>query len=562
MPRAFFLSLFFPLFFSYASVGGKDVYIKHCASCHHEKRIGKVAPPLIPEWLKGFSDKELISIIKRGLPASNMPAFPNLRDGELRQLITFLRTPVRNISFGMESIKLSRKEYKGTTKDLGIKNFMDVTLVVEKGRNLIWVMEGDRLLDSFRFPNVHGGIKFSPEGKDFYVPARDGHILRYSLVEGRVKEKVRACVYLRNIALSSDGRYLIAGCLLPRGLVVFDRELIPIKLISLRGRLSAVYELNRRGGFIFSFRDIPYVGFLDRKLNLSLFKLDSSLEDFFIDPLEEFLIGSSRRERKLVVYSIDTLRKVYESRVDGLPHLFSSFFWYRNGEFYFATRHIRENKVSIWRMYDWKLVAEIPTQGRGFFVRTHPASQYLWVDDSSDSLLLIDKGSLESRRLRVVPGKRATHTEFSYDGRLAYVSVSGKEGALVLMDTQRLESVKRIPASYPAGKYNFLMKSRRFFPYLLGYEVFMNKCWGCHHQTRRAFAPSFRWIANHRSNEQIVFHIADPSRSAQTLGYKRSAMPKIPLSQWELKSILAFIEFYREKGEKSYARNRGLPEHQ
>ncbi len=553
MPRAFFLSLFFLPLFSFSTTG-RDIYMKHCASCHHENRIGRTAPPLIPEFLKRASDEKLARVIRRGLPASNMPAFPDLDEEDIRKLITFLRKPVGSVDYGLEDIVASKSEVNGRVKDLGIEDIKNLTVVVEKGKSSVWVMEGERILDKFRFGNVHGGIKFSPDGADFYVPARDGHILRYSLKEGRVKGSVRACVYLRNIALSADGTRLVAGCILPASLVVFDRNLNPIRVIPLEGRLSAIYELNKKGSFVFSFRDKPYVGFMEG-LKLRLIKVDAPLEDFFIDPLESYLIGSSRRKNKLLIYEIESMNKVYERGVDGLPHLFSSFFWYRDGKFYFATRHIRESKVSIWRMYDWQLLREVSTPGRGFFVRTHPSTPYLWVDNSSDELLLIDKGNFRVKRLKLIQGKKATHTEFSADGRIAYVSVSGKEGALVLVDTQTLKTLERFKASFPAGKYNFLMKSRRFFPSLLGYEVFMAKCWGCHHQTETAFGPSFRWIANHRNPEQIVFHIADPSRSAKKLGYSRSAMPKISLSRWEVQSLLAFIKSLKTAGREEYARN-------
>jgi len=37
-------------------------------------------------------------------------------------------------------------------------------------------MEDDKILDKFSFKNVHGGLKYTLDGKNFYVPTRDGWI--------------------------------------------------------------------------------------------------------------------------------------------------------------------------------------------------------------------------------------------------------------------------------------------------------------------------------------------------------------------------------------------------
>jgi len=66
------LSLFF--LFSFAE-DGRGLYLKHCAACHHEERIGRTAPPLIPEFLQRLSDERIESVIRKGIFASSMPSF-------------------------------------------------------------------------------------------------------------------------------------------------------------------------------------------------------------------------------------------------------------------------------------------------------------------------------------------------------------------------------------------------------------------------------------------------------------------------------------------------------
>ena len=74
-----------------------------------------------------------------------------------------------------------------------------------------------------------------------------------------------------------------------------------------------------------------------------------------------------------------------------------------------------------------------------------------------------------------------------------------------------------------------------------GRVMFMKKCWGCHHEEAAAFGPSLRWIGLNRSEEQVRAQIASPSTVALTLGYKRSAMPVIPMMPEEVDLIVDYI---------------------
>ena len=58
---------------------------------------------------------------------------------------------------------------------------------------------------------------------------------------------------------------------------------------------------------------------------------------------------------------------------------------------------------------------------------------------------LIDKQTLEvSHTLRPVPGKNAAHVEFTRDGKYLLLSVWDEDGALLVINSETLEVVKRI----------------------------------------------------------------------------------------------------------------------
>ncbi|HID65896.1 MAG TPA: c-type cytochrome [Aquificaceae bacterium] len=533
------LLLFFP-FFSYA-LSGEKLYKKYCSSCHGKNRIGKTAPPLIPEFLRKKSDKELKRIIKEGLPASQMPPFTFFSDAQLKHLINYLRTPVKDIEFSLKEIEKSYIILKAKPKDYEIRNLKNLTVAVDK-KGKIYIFEGEHLLDKFEFKNVHGGVKFSLKNSKFYIPARDGWIISYDYKEKRPISKVRACIYLRNITITPDEEKVIAGCVLPRSIVILDKDLKPLKQIKVEGRISGVYQLSKYSSVIIAYRDTPKLSIL-KEGKIKSYKISAPLEDFFIDPFEEYVIGSSRKENKLFVYRLKDFKKVFEAALESMPHLFAVSFLYKNGKFYFVARHISGN-VSIWRLYDWKLVKTISTQEKGFFVRTHFKNFHLWLDTLEPYALLINKKTYELSEVRITEKGKFSHVEFSGDGNLAYLSVLGE--GLKIVDAFTLKEIKKYPLKHPVGKYNILLKTRKFYPAFLGYQVYMEKCWGCHHLTQEAFGPPLKWVAKNRDMGLILSQIANPKKTFRLLGYKKNAMPKIQLSAYELIALKNFLEVLRD----------------
>ncbi len=528
---------------------GYNLYFKYCSMCHGKQREGVSAPPLLPNFIRKLSDKKVHDIIKNSLPQTLMPKFSFLNDEEIDKIIAYLRSPAKGIKWSQKDIERSKKEFKRKGKDLHIQNIENVTLVVERGANSVWVMEDDRILDRFHFTNVHGGLKYTLDGKNFYVPTRDGWIGHYSLQHGRLESKIRACVNLRNISLSRDAKYLFATCLLPQMVVVFDREkLTPIKLYPVDGKISALYELYSKDEAIFTLRNKPLLYKVDTKtLAFQSFTLDKPIEDFFIDPFEEYIIGTTRHGKDLRVYNIDTLKEEFNASIEGMPHLFSATYWYREGRFYFATPHLRKPYVTVWQMYDWKLVKKINIGGDGFFVKTHPQSQYLWIDNGTDELVLVNKKDYSIQKRVPRKGKQYIHTEFSGDGRLAYLSIYERDGDLLVWQTDTFKEIKDYKANVPVGKYNFINKNRIFYPRLFGLSIFKEKCWGCHHQTAMAFGPPFSQIAKKRRRDEMIAQILDPQHTYKHLGYRRNAMPAFKLSPKELKSITDYIMSFKDK---------------
>ncbi len=497
---------------------GKKLYEEQCASCHHKDRIGLEGPPLYSKTLRKYKDiSALAKKIKNGFPQTLMPKFEHLSDIELIKIAEYIKRPLdSNISWTKADIENSIKLFNDPKNELKIKNMANVTPVVERGANKIWIMEDDKILAKFNLSNVHGGIKYQfPKAQNIFIPTRDGWVEKYSLKEGRRVAKVRDCINLRNVSLSRDGKYGFTSCLLPQQLVIFDtKTLKPIKIVPLDGKVSAIYQLYSKDLMIFTLRDKPVVAFVNSKnFNINYFRIKEPIEDFFIDPFEKYLIATARRGKLLRVYSINPLKLIFEEKISGMPHLFSATYWYRDGKFFFATPHLRSNFITIWQMYNWKLIKKVDVGGDGFFAKTHPATPYLWVDNGSDELVLVSKKDFSIKKLIPRKNKRYIHAEFSGDGKYTYLSIYERDGDLLVWDTKSFKEIKDYKANIPVGKYNFICKNRRFYPMLFGIEI---------------------------KNEKF------PKDSVGEI-FKKVISHDVKLNEYELKSILAYIKYMEDK---------------
>jgi DNA-binding beta-propeller fold protein YncE len=194
--------------------------------------------------------------------------------------------------------------------------------------------------------------------------------------------------------------------------------------------------------------------------------LDAILDDFFFDPSYDHLIGAARDGHTGQVVNLNVRRKIAEVDLPGLPHLGSGITWQWHGKPVLATPNLKEGIVTVIDMKTWKTVAQVPTAGPGFFMRSHEATPYAWVDAfnsaNKDTLQVIDKQSLEVvASLKPAPGRTAAHIEFTRDGRYALASIWEQDGAIVVYDAATFREVKRIPMVKPSGKYNVYNKTTR-----------------------------------------------------------------------------------------------------
>ena len=464
------------------------LYKKHCMACHGSARLGGIGPALLPENLSRLRPAKAIKTITHGRIATQMPAFGKLlSETEIAALAELIyQPPTEKPHWTLTDITnshvVSHVEGSLPDKPLFEADLQNLFIVVELGDHHATLLNGDTFEPIHRFATryaLHGGPKYSPDGRYVYFASRDGWITKYDIYNLKVVAEIRAAINTRNLAISSDGKYAIAGNYLPHNLVLLDtKDLSPIKIFDVvntekngevkTSRVSAVYTAPPRNSFIAALKDlkeiweIPY----DGEFKIRRIKTEDYLDDFFFDPDYQYLIGASRGGigSSGQVIDLNAGKKIADIDLDGMPHLGSGIHWTYKGKTVLATPHLKEGKVSIIDMESWKVIKRIKTLGPGFFMRSHKNSPYAWVDvffgPNRESMHVIDKATLEIKEtLRPVKDKTAAHVEFTKDGKYALLSIWDEDGALIIYDSHTLKEVKRLPMKKPSGKYNVYNKT-------------------------------------------------------------------------------------------------------
>jgi WD40 repeat protein len=466
-----------------------------------------MGPALLPGNLKRLKKQQATGVIMNGRAATQMPAFDKiLSEPAIENLTEYIYTPLDKIpDWGEKEIKASRIVHY-PPESLGDQpvfkaDMLNLFIVVELGDHHATLLDGDTFEPIHRFKTrfaLHGGPKFSPDGRFVYFASRDGWISKFDIYNLKTVAETRAGINTRNLAVSGDGKTVLVGNYLPHTLVLLDADSLELlKIIPVAdskgdtSRVSAVYTAAPRNSFIAALKDIPEVweifyndehepvynglvhdyrqgeGLADQEsFPVRKILLDDYLDDFLFDQSYTHLMGAARNGKNGQVVNLDVRRKIADLDLSGLPHLGSGITWNYQGREVLATPNLKKGEISIIDMQTWKTIKRIKTLGPGFFMRSHENTPYAWADvffgPNNEAVHIIDKRTLEIvRTLRPSPGKNAAHVEFDRYGKHALLSIWDMDGELIVYDANSLEEIKRLPMKKPSGKYNVYNKINR-----------------------------------------------------------------------------------------------------
>ena len=493
----------------------QSLYQEHCMACHGESRLGGIGPALLPESLERLRRGDAVKVIREGRVATQMPPFGDkLGMDEVEKLVEWIYTPLEPPpAWGEAEIRASHLFDPVAAKlpaqpGPGLRGAdpLNLFVVVEAGDHHVSLLDGDRLERLHRFPSryaLHGGPKFSPDGRFVYFASRDGWITKYDLYNLVVVAEIRAGLNTRNAAVSGDGKWVMVGNYLPHNLVVLDAadlslvKIIPTVTKAGSSRVSAVYDAAPRKSFVAALKDVPEVWeisydpdarpiaeglvhdyqyqeghFKEAMFSPRRTRLVDCLDDFFFTQGYDTILGSSRSATRGQVIQLDVRQKIADLDLPGMPHLGSGITWKWKDpsgreRTVMASPNLNEGLVTVIDLNTYQTIRQIRTLGPGFFLRSHEKSRYAFTDsmmsrDYRNTLQVIDKQNLEVvAQIEADRGQTLAHVEFTRDGRYALASLWELDGALLVIDAQTLKEVKRIPANKPVGKYNVWNKISR-----------------------------------------------------------------------------------------------------
>ena len=98
---------------------------------------------------------------------------------------------------------------------------------------------------------------FAPDGRHAFFAAADGWVVKFELWPLRLAAQAQVGTALRAIALSGDGRWLLAGNAAPRTAVLLDTDLRAVKTFALQtldgrrdSRVADVLDVAPRRSFV------------------------------------------------------------------------------------------------------------------------------------------------------------------------------------------------------------------------------------------------------------------------------------------------------------------------
>lgn len=353
---------------------------------------------------------------------------------------------------------------------------LNTFVIIESGSKHINIIDGDNfdVIAKFQLPQgaAYGDAKFSPNGRFVYFASRDGWVSKYDIYNLTLVAKIRVGLNTRNIAVSSDGRWILAGNYQPGNLVVLNANDLSyadsVPTIGQEGThstIGGVYNSKDRSSFIIALKDTPEIWELAYGASSRVttrprrILANDILDEFSLTPDNRYLLAASRKANGAQVVDIHVGKPVTGIEIPGLPHLTEGVYWQKDDNLLFATPNTDKNSVTVLNTDDWTTIEEIETQGPGMFLSTHDNIKYVWADvffgPFNDTIALINKETLEIEHiLKPMEGKKSAHVAFTNDGKYALVSIWEDDGAIIVYDTQTLEKVKTIPMNNPTGKYN------------------------------------------------------------------------------------------------------------
>lgn len=460
------------------------LYQDTCGGCHSPNRQGATGPALIPQRIGGLGDDFLKAVILNGRPGTAMPPWKGvLSEEQINDLLKYIKSPVEaaTLSWEFEDVKATRQIivpeeqlpdkpiWGGEVKDLMVVTERDIgnlMFVDLRNHQVLKHIEAGYAIHAPSFTSREAG------GRWLWAIARNGWLTKVDLYTLQMVGKIRVGLDSRGTAISWDGKYVIAGNYIPNSAVIVNAQTLePLKVVETFGVNPDGQAVKSRVAGLIPTPIKPYFELVLKEAG-QVWVMDYSKPDFpiiaaipgvgrilheaFLTPEGRYMQVASQEDGTIVVIDLEELEIVKKIPAGKKPHPGPGAIWQMKGKTVAGTPAIGEGLVTVWDTATWEVVGTVKTSGPGLFIRSHPASKYVWVDvafgDSWDDVYVFNKDTLEVVKV-LKDGKRTIHPEFTPDGKFVYVSAWNSDEVLIY-DAQTLALVKRIAAKTPTGIFS------------------------------------------------------------------------------------------------------------
>jgi len=436
-------------------------YEKECQGCHGPIHQGGVGSDLRPKALKKKNHEMLAETILNGRENTAMPAWDTtfskddaagmvdwLMDWKNTVELTLDLNEVKKSWVKLADVNKLAKKYPvakdGALKYKGaeVKNVKDITFATERDASLVDFIDSTTAKVLSRHKAgfaVHVTVTNKANPRYAYSISRSGKLTMFDI--GAPGQPALASVQVgqesRGLAVSPDGKYVIAGNYNPGGAVLCDAHTLePLKAYDTSrvidpdgnigpSRVASLADTPYGPYFAMALKDGGHTYIIDYSkegfpIVGDIPNIGKILHDAFLNEDEGkdfgryFMIASQGSD---VIGIVDFKDKVLAAKVHtgkkSKPHPGQGSSWYSKGQKkqLHATQSMNFGSVVIWDS-EWKVVKKVKTSGGGLFVGTAHGTPWIWSDNVLgkpsvyNEVHLINKDTLETDKIIKVGKKK------------------------------------------------------------------------------------------------------------------------------------------------------------
>jgi len=491
---------------------GKELFFQRCAGCHGVLRKGATGKPLTTDITLERGTEALEAMITYG-SEGGMPGWEKeLGAKNINILARYLQhepplPPEKGMKDIMATWKVTVPPEKRPKKQMNNYNLENIFSVTLRDAGQVALIDGDskKIISVVKTGYAVHISRLSASGRYVYVVGRDGKVVMIDLwmkTPGEVAE-LHPCMEARSVETSKfkgwEDKYGIVGCYWPPQYVITDGETLkPLRIEGTRGmtidneyhpepRVAAIIASHQKPEFIVNVKEAGKILAIDYSDidNLKVTSINAAkfLHDGGWDRTHRYFMSAANKSDIISVVDSKTTKLVKNIKVGKIPHpgRGANFNHPKYGPVW-ATSHLGDDSIAMigtdpknHKQHAWKVVDTLTGLGGGsLFIKTHPKSKNLWVDDPLNpdpetygSVAVFDINNLHKgyKVINVVKdagltGGRAVQPEYNAAGDEVWISVWNAEtetSAIVVYDdkTRKVKHVikdKRLVT--PTGKFN------------------------------------------------------------------------------------------------------------